>query len=703
MLVEQKKYKGPIVEKTFSLKMVRNIGIMAHIDAGKTTVTERILYYTGKVHRIGEVHEGTATMDWMDQERERGVTITAAATTCYWNDYKINIIDTPGHVDFTAEVERSLRVLDSAIAVFCAVGGVEPQSETVWHQADKYGIPRVAFINKMDRAGADFYGVVEEMKERLGVKAVPVQIPVIGKEGCFEGIVDLVDMKAIQYVGESPDLEVIKTEISPELLPGAEEARLELISVAGEYDETLMEKYVEDREIGKEDIKTALRKAVVEGEVCPVFCGSALKNKGVRHLLDGVVDYLSSPVDKLPVKGKNPRTGETEERKPVDDEPLCALAFKVVTDPFVGRLIYLRLYSGKLTSGTTVYNAGKNFKERVSRLLEMHANRREETEVVHAGDIAAVVGLKRVATGDSITDKEHPLILEAISFPEPVISVAIEPKTKADQEKLGSSLAKLAEEDPTFKVRVDEEVGQTIISGMGEFHLEILVERLFREFKVEANVGRPQVAYRETVTRSVESEGKFVRQSGGRGQYGHARIYIEPLDRGAGFEFCNNIVKGVIPREFIPAVKHGVEEAMETGVLSGFPVVDVKVTLYDGSYHGVDSSDIAFRVAGSMAVHEGLKKACPVLLEPVMDVEMVVDKEYVGDVVADFSGRRGRIEGTEEARGSRYVIKGFVPLAEMFGYATDLRSITQGRGTFALEFYRYEEAPEAKKQGRNNR
>lgn len=692
VLVEQTEYRRAIVAREFPLERVRNIGIMAHIDAGKTTTTERFLYYTGKVHRMGEVHEGTATMDWMDQERERGVTITAAATTCYWSNHKINIIDTPGHVDFTAEVERSLRVLDSAIAVFCAVGGVEPQSETVWHQADRYKIPRIVFINKMDRAGADFYGVTKAIEERLGAKVVPIQIP-IGKEEGFEGIVDLVRMKAIHYTGEGPDLEIVVKDIDPEILREAEEARHELVEVASEYDEKLLEKYVEDEEITEEDIKYALRGPILRGEIAPVLCGAALRNKGVRLLLDAVIDYLPSPLDKPPVKGINPLTGETEERKPDDDEPFCALAFKIVTDPFVGRLVYFRVYSGKLTSGTTIYNAGKNSKERVNRILEMHANKRKENDAVYAGDIAVAVGLKRVTTGDSLSDKGHPLILEAISFPEPVISVAIEPRTKAAQEKLSISLEKLAGEDPTFKVKGDEETGQTIISGMGEFHLEVLVERLLREFKVEANVGRPQVAYRETILESVESEGKFIKQSGGRGQYGHVRIYIEPVERGEGFEFRNNIKRGVIPREFIPAVKRGIEEAMETGVLDGFPVMDVKVTLYDGSYHGVDSSELAFKIAGSMAFHDGMRKAKPVLLEPVMDVEVVVDKEYVGDVVADLNARRGRIEKTE-ARGLKQVIRGFVPLAEVFGYATALRSLTQGRGNFVMEFYRYEEIPE---------
>ena len=678
--------------RDFALEKVRNIGITAHIDAGKTTTTERILYYTGKVHRVGEVHEGTATMDWMDQERERGVTITAAATTCYWRDHKINIIDTPGHVDFTAEVERSLRVLDGGIAIFCAVGGVEPQSETVWRQADKYKIPRLAFINKMDRAGADFYGVVEAIQDRLGAKAALVQLP-MGEAEHFEGLIDLLSMKAVRYRGEGPDLEVEVTEIPDEAVADAEDHRHELIAIVSDYDEQLMEKYVEEKDVSEEDIRKALRTAVLEGEVTPVLCGTSLKNKGVKRLMDAVVDYLPSPIDVLPVTGINSRTGESEERKPSDDEPFSALVFKVVTDPFTGRLAYFRVYSGKITQGEAVYNASRNTRERLGRIIEMHANKREEKDAVFAGDIAATVGFKDVSTGDSLSDRKYPLVLDTISFPEPVISVAIEPKTKIDQEKLNVSLEKLAGEDPTFKVKVDEETGQTIISGMGEFHLEILVERMVREFKVEANVGKPQVAYRETVTESVESEGKFIRQSGGRGQYGHVRIHIEPLERGAGFEFSNNIERGVIPREFIPAVKSGIIEAMENGVLGGFSVVDVRVSLYDGSFHAVDSSEIAFKIAGSMAFHDGLRRAGSVMLEPVMDMEIVVDREYLGDVVADFTARRGRI-GNMDARGTKQVIRGFIPLSEVFGYATNLRSLTQGRGSFVMEFYRYEEVPE---------
>ena len=679
------------VGRDFPLGMVRNIGIMAHIDAGKTTTTERILYYTGKVHRIGEVHEGTATMDWMDQERERGVTITAAATTSYWRDCKINIIDTPGHVDFTAEVERSLRVLDGAVAIFCAVGGVEPQSETVWHQADKYDVPRIVFVNKMDRPGADFFGVLKDIRGRFGTTITAVHLP-IGKEESFKGIVDLVSMKEIHYKGEYPDSGIEITELTPEILPEAEEYRHELVTAVCDYDEELMEKYVEEKEVGEEDIKRALRSAVLQGEIAPVFCGAALKNIGVKLLLSGVVDYLPSPLDIPPITGTNPRTGEAVERKPGDDDPFSALAFKVVTDPFAGRLIYFRVYSGKVEQGDTIYNASRNSKERIGRILEMHANKREDKSAVYAGDIAAAIGLKDVSTGDSLSDKNDPLLLDTISFPEPVISVSIEPKTRTDQEKLSLSLAKLAEEDPTFKVKVDEDTGQTIISGMGEFHLEILVERMVREFNVEANIGKPQVAYRETVTKAVESEGKFIRQSGGRGQYGHVRIHIEPMERGAGFEFDNNIEKGVIPREFIPAVKSGIIEAMESGVLGGFPVVDVRISLYDGSFHSVDSSEFSFRVAGSIAFRDGLKKAKSVLLEPVMDMEIVVDRNYVGDVAADFSSRRGRIEKTD-SKGIKQIIRGFVPLSEVFGYATSLRSLTQGRGSFVMEFYRCEEVP----------
>ena len=679
------------VGRDFPLGRIRNIGIMAHIDAGKTTTTERILYYTGKVHRIGEVHEGTATMDWMDQERERGVTITAAATTSYWQNCKINILDTPGHVDFTAEVERSLRVLDGAVAIFCAVGGVEPQSETVWHQADKYNIPRLVFVNKMDRPGANFFGVLKDIRDRFGTAVAAVHLP-IGKEENFKGIVDLVSMKEIHYMGEDPDSEVKITELTPEIFAEAEEYRHELVAAVCDYDEELMGKYVEEKEVEEEDMKRALRSAVLQGGVVPVFCGAALKNMGVKLLLSGVVDYLPSPLDIPPITGINPRTGEAGERKPSDDEPFSALAFKVVTDPFAGRLIYFRVYSGKVEQGDTIYNASRNSKERLGRILEMHADKREDKSAVYAGDIAAAIGLKEVSTGDSLSDKNDPLLLDTISFPEPVISVSIEPKTKADQDKLNLSLSKLAGEDPTFKVKVDEDTGQTIISGMGEFHLEILVERMVREFNVEANIGKPQVAYRETITGSVESEGKFVRQSGGRGQYGHVRIYIEPLERGGGFEFRNNIKKGVIPREFIPAVKSGIEEAMETGVLSGFPVVDVRIMLYDGSYHPVDSSEFSFRVAGSMAFRDGLKRAKSVLLEPVMDMEIIVDRDYVGDVTADFSSRRGRIEETG-SKGIKQVIRGFVPLSEVFGYATRLRSLTQGRGSFVMEFYRYEEVP----------
>lgn len=690
-MTAQRNEKGMKAAREIPLGLVRNIGIMAHIDAGKTTVTERILYFVGKLHRMGEVHEGTAAMDWMDQERERGVTITCAATSCYWNGHKITIIDTPGHVDFTAEVERSLRVLDGAIAVFCAVGGVEPQSETVWHQADRYNVPRIAFINKMDRVGADFYRVVSQIEERLDATALPVVIP-IGKEDGFEGIIDLVNMKTIKYRGEDAKAEPIVMDVGPEFAARAEDARHELIASIGEFDEELMENYVEEKEITANQINSALRKVVLEGKVVPVLCGAALKNKGIRALLNAVNSYLPSPLDVPPVKGKNSNSGKEEERKPDDDEPFCALAFKIVTDPFVGRLVYFRVYSGKMETGNIVYNAGKNFKERVTRILEMHANKREQKQSVCTGDIAAAVGLKKINTGDSLSDIGYPLILEAISFAEPVISVAIEPRTKAARDKLSMSLGKLAEEDPTFKVKVDEETGETLISGMGEFHLEVLVERLVREFNVEANVGKPQVAYRETISESVESEGKFIRQSGGKGQYGHVKIRMEPLARGEGFEFCNEIQQGVIPGEFIRAVEKGIKEAMDTGVIAGFRVRDVKVVLYDGSYHRVDSSELAFKIAGTMAFHDGMKKAKPIILEPVMDVQIIVGNEYIGDVVGDFSSRRGRIITTER-RSSKQVVTGFVPLSEMFGYATALRSITQGRGNFVMEFYRYEEMP----------
>jgi elongation factor G len=676
--------------RKFPLERIRNIGIMAHIDAGKTTTTERILYYTGRVHRIGEVDEGSATMDFMPQEKERGITITSAATTCYWQNVRINIIDTPGHVDFTVEVERSLRVLDGAVAIFCAVGGVEPQSETVWHQADKYGVPRIAYVNKMDRMGADFFHVLEMMKERLGSHPVPIQLP-IGAEENFEGVIDLIKMKAIYWLDELGEKYDYR-EIPDEYREQAEEYRHLLLEVAAEFSEELMEKYLEEEEISEEEIKKALRIGTLQAEINPVLAGASFKNKGVQPLLDAVVDFLPSPLDLPPVVGENPQTGELEERKPADDEPFCALAFKVMVDPYVGKLTFFRIYSGSLKAGSRVLNATKGRKERVGRILQMHAYHREEKDEVWAGDIVAAVGLKDTATGDTLCDTNHPLLLESMQFPEPVISVAIEPKTKADQEKLSTALSKLAEEDPTFKVSYDSETGQTIISGMGELHLEIIVDRLMREFKVGANVGRPQVAYRETITKPVSNvEGKYIRQTGGRGQYGHVVIKVEPVP-GSGFKFEGKIVGGVIPREFIPAVEAGAKEALESGVLAGYPVVDVKITLYDGSYHPVDSSEIAFKIASSMAVREALHRAHPILLEPIMKVEVVIPEEYLGDVLGDLNSRRARIEGMEK-RANTQIVRAQVPLAEMFGYATQLRSLTQGRGSFTMQFEKYEPVP----------
>lgn len=674
----------------FPLERIRNIGIMAHIDAGKTTTTERILYYTGRVHRIGEVDEGSATMDFMPQEKERGITITSAATTCYWRDTRINIIDTPGHVDFTVEVERSLRVLDGAVAIFCAVGGVEPQSETVWHQADKYGVPRIAYVNKMDRMGADFFHVLEMMKERLGSHPVAIQLP-IGAEENFEGVIDLIKMKSIYWLGELGEKYEYR-EIPKEYKEQAEEYRHLLLEAASEFSEELMEKYLEDKEISEEEIKKALRIGTLQARINPVLAGASFKNKGVQPLLDAIVDFLPSPLDLPPVVGENPQTGEVEERKPADDEPFCALAFKVMVDPYVGKLTFFRIYSGSLKAGSRVLNATKGRKERVGRILQMHAYHREERDEVWAGDIVAAVGLKDTTTGDTLCDLNHPLLLESMRFPEPVISVAIEPKTKADQEKLSTALSKLAEEDPTFRVSYDSETGQTIISGMGELHLEIIIDRLMREFKVGANVGRPQVAYRETITKPVSNvEGKYIRQTGGRGQYGHVVIKVEPAS-GSGFEFENKIVGGTIPREFIPAVEIGAKEALESGVLAGYPVVDVKVTLYDGSYHPVDSSEIAFKIASSMAVREAIHRAHPILLEPIMRVEVVIPEEYLGDVLGDLNSRRARIEGMEK-RANTQIIRAHVPLAEMFGYATQLRSLTQGRGSFTMQFEKYEPVP----------
>jgi len=672
------------------IEKTRNIGIMAHIDAGKTTTTERILFYTGKVHRIGEVHEGAATMDWMVQERERGITITSAATTCYWRDFRINIIDTPGHVDFTVEVERSLRVLDGAVAIFDAVQGVEPQSETVWRQADRYGVPRIAYVNKMDRVGADFLRVVDDIRRRLGAKAVPIQLPV-GAEESFRGVIDLLRRKAILYVddlGTRSD----ETDIPPEMADLVEQTRHAMVEAIVETDDELMARYLEGEEIEVEALRRALRQATVTGRLVPVLCGSSFRNKGVQPLLDAVVDYLPSPLDLPPVRGTHPDSGEALTREPVDEAPFAALAFKIQVDPYVGKLCYLRVYSGVLRSGTYVYNANKRAKERIGRILRMHANHREDVDAAFAGDIVAAVGLRQTVTGDTLCAEEAPILLEAPQFPEPVISQAIEPKTKADQDKLGVALQRLAEEDPTFRVRTDAETGQTLISGMGELHLEIIVDRLLREFKVEANVGRPQVAYRETIRRKVQAEGRFIRQTGGRGQYGHVWLELEPLPPGSGFEFVNKIVGGVVPKEYIPAVEAGVREAMQNGVLAGYPVVDVRVTLFDGSYHEVDSSEMAFKVAASMAFKEAARKADPVLLEPIMSVEVVTPEEFLGDVIGNLNARRGHVEGMER-RGNTQVVRARVPLATMFGYATDLRSMTQGRASYTMQFSHYEEVP----------
>ncbi len=679
-------------EMRVPIERIRNIGIMAHIDAGKTTTTERILYYTGRTYKIGEVHEGTATMDWMEQEKERGITITAAATTCFWRNHRINIIDTPGHVDFTIEVERSLRVLDGAITVLCAVGGVEPQTETVWRQADKYRVPRIVFVNKMDRVGADFFGAVDMIEERLGARPLVIQLP-IGAEADFVGVVDLIGMKAIVWEEETLGAKYHYEDIPEDLRDMAQEYREKLLETLADVDEGIMEKYLEGEEISEEEIKAAIRKGTINLDIFPVLCGAAFKNKGVQPLLDAVVDFLPSPVDLPPVKGVNPETGEEEERYPSEDEPFCALAFKVMVDPFVGQLVYFRVYSGKMTSGDTVLNTRRGKRERIGRLLRMHANKREEITEVKAGDIAAAVGLKDVITGDTICDIKHPIVLEAMEFPEPVISVAIEPKTKADQDKLGNALSKLAQEDPSFRVRFDEETGQTLISGMGELHLEIIVDRLKREFKVDANVGKPHVAYKETIRKPAKAEGKYIKQTGGRGQYGHVILEIEPLEPGSGFVFEDHIVGGVIPKEFIPSVEKGVREAMETGVLAGYPMVDIKVKLVDGSYHEVDSSDLAFKIAASMAFKEAASKANPVLLEPIMKVEVIVPEEYMGEVIGDLNARRGKIQNIGERKNAK-VIDALVPLGEMFGYATTLRSLTQGRGTFTMQFSHYEEVPQ---------
>ncbi|PWI58614.1 elongation factor G [Sulfoacidibacillus thermotolerans] len=677
------------MSRQFPLEKTRNIGIMAHIDAGKTTTTERILFYTGRVHKIGEVHEGAATMDWMVQEQERGITITSAATTAQWKGHRINIIDTPGHVDFTVEVERSLRVLDGAVAVFDAKGGVEPQSETVWRQADKYGVPRIAYVNKMDIIGADFYACVDQIRNRLKSNPVAIQLP-IGAEDHFTGVIDLVENRAIVYTDDLGTTSESR-EIPEEYKEKAAEFRVKLLEAVAEVDEELMMKYLDGEELTIEEIKRGLRQGTTSSVLVPVLCGSSYRNKGVQPMLDAVVDYLPSPLDIPPVKGTDAE-GEPAERLADDQEPFSALAFKIMTDPFVGKLAFFRVYSGTLSSGSYVLNSTKGKRERIGRILQMHANHREEIPVVYSGDIAAAVGLKDTTTGDTLCDEKAVIVLESMDFPDPVISVAIEPKTKADQDKMGIALNKLAEEDPTFKTRTDQETGQTIISGMGELHLEIIVDRMVREFKVEANVGKPQVAYKETIRNKVKAEGKFVRQSGGRGQYGHVWVEFEPLERGAGYVFENKIVGGVVPREYIPAVDAGIQEAMQNGVIAGYPMIDVKATIVDGSYHEVDSSEMAFHIAGSMALKNGANKADPILLEPIMKVEVVVPEEYMGDIMGDINSRRGRIEGME-ARAGAQVIRGFVPLAEMFGYATSLRSRTQGRGTYTMEFSSYEEVP----------
>ena len=675
-----------------SLDLQRNIGIMAHIDAGKTTTTERILYYTGVNYKIGEVHDGAATMDWMEQEKERGITITSATTQCFWKDYVINIIDTPGHVDFTIEVERSLKVLDGAVGVFCAVAGVQPQSETVWRQADKYKVPRVAFVNKMDRTGANFYRVLEMMNDRLGATPVAIQIP-IGAEDKFQGVVDLIEMKGYIWDVEGDfGMKFKEVEIPADLKDKAAEYRAKMIETAVEADEELMERYLEGGEISNEEIKSALRKGTIALQFNPVLCGTAFKYKGIQKLLDAVVDYLPSPLDIPAIAGINPETGAEETREASDDAPFAALAFKIMTDPYMGQLAYFRVYSGVFEAGNYVLNSTKDKKERIGRLLKMHSNKREEIKEIRAGDICATVGLKFTTTGDTLCDEKSPIILEAMEFPEPVISIAIEPKTKADQDKLSVALGKLASEDPSFRVRVDEETGQTVISGMGELHLEIIVDRLKREFKVEANIGNPQVAYRETFRKAVKTEGKYIKQSGGKGNYGHCWLEMTPLEPGAGFEFENKIVGGAIPKEYIPAIEKGVTEAMENGIVAGYPVVDFKVTVFDGSFHEVDSNEMAFKIAASMAFKDGMKQASPVLLEPIMKVEVVTPDEYMGDVMGDLSSRRGRIEGMN-VQGNAQVINAMVPLKQMFGYSTELRSITQGRATYTMQFDHYEEVP----------
>ena len=678
--------------RQFPLEKTRNIGIMAHIDAGKTTTTERILYYTGRVHKIGEVHEGAATMDWMEQEQERGITITSAATTCQWKGNRINIIDTPGHVDFTVEVERSLRVLDGSVTVLCAKGGVQPQSETVWRQADKYHVPRMIYVNKMDATGADFYNCEHMVKTRLGANAVPIQLPV-GAEDQFKGVIDLIKMKAFIHKDDMGK-EIEETDIPADMLEKAKKYREKMVEAAAEQDEELMMKYLEGEELTEAEIKKGLRLGTINVKIIPMCCGSSYKNKGVQELLDAIVEYMPSPLDVENIKGIDPATGEETERKTSDEEPFAALAFKIATDPFVGKLCFFRVYSGTLDSGSTVLNANKDKKERIGRILQMHANHREDIDKVYAGDIAAAVGLKEVTTGETLCDINAPVILESMEFPEPVISIAIEPKSRDGQEKMGIALAKLAEEDPTFKTYTDQETGQTIISGMGELHLDIIVDRLLREFKVEANVGAPQVAYKETIRKKVDAEAKFIRQSGGRGQYGHVWITLEPLEPGSGFKFESKIVGGAVPKEYIKPTEDGIREATNAGILAGYPVVDVKATLFDGSYHEVDSSEMAFKIAGSMAFKEACKLAGSVLLEPIMKVDITVPEEYMGDVIGDVNARRGRLEGIEDVAGSK-VVHAFIPLSEMFGYATDLRSRTQGRGTYAMEPSHNEEVPKS--------
>jgi elongation factor G len=679
------------VARQTALEHTRNIGIMAHIDAGKTTTTERILYYTGMTHKMGEVHEGAATMDWMEQERERGITITAAATTCFWKDKRINIIDTPGHVDFTIEVERSLRVLDGAVAAFDSVQGVEPQSETVWRQADKYGVPRIAWMNKMDRIGADFYASVQSIIDRLGANPVPIQIP-IGRETEYRGSVDLVSMKGYFYDDETLGAKYKIDEIPANLLEQAKEYREKMLEAVAEFDDQVMEKYLNGHPLTEEEVRRAIRAATISMKVIPVVCGSAFKNKGVQQLLDAVVEYLPSPLDVPPVKGIDPNTGKEVLRKPSDSEPFSALAFKLMTDPFAGQVVFFRVYSGMLKTGSPVLNVTKGTRERVGRLLKMHANKREEIDIAYAGDIVAAVGLKGATTGDTLSEEKEPVLLEVMKFPEPVIAMAIEPKTKQDQEKMGFALQKLAQEDPSFRVRTDEETSQTIIAGMGELHLEIIVDRMLREFKVEANVGKPEVAFRETIRRKAEAEAKYVKQTGGRGQYGHVVLSVEPSESGKGFEFVNKIAGGVIPREFIPAVEKGVKERLDAGVIAGYPLRDVRVTLTYGSYHDVDSNEMAFKIAGSMAFADACKRADPVLLEPIMKVEVLVPQDFMGDVIGNLNGRRGKVQGMKVRAGAQ-AIDASVPLSEMFGYATDLRSRTQGRATYSMEFDRYDQVP----------